>query len=41
LAGRVLNVAKAGKVKVHSVPRVKEIDDDVGSERFEESEESW
>src|SRR5271170_3468936 len=47
LAGRGLKVAKGGKVKVHTVPRVKRIDDEEESEEeqesesFEESEESW
>ena len=47
LAGREMKFAKGGKVKVHTVPRVKRIDDEEESEEeqesesFEESEESY
>jgi hypothetical protein len=46
LAGRELKVAKGGKVKVHTVPRVKRIDDEEESEEEQESEsfeseENW
>lgn len=48
LAGRGMKIAKGGKVKVHTVPRVRRIhdEDEEGSEEeqesesFEESEES-